>query len=84
MTTIETIAARNGTDTGRYLRQQVKMFIHKDPEDAEKAISRWLNENDVSIVHIGQSQSEKGGNFVFILTLFYRNKCSVGLQRQVE
>jgi len=50
---------------------QVKMFIHSHPKDAEKAIAQWLKENDVIIHHIAQSQSEKGGSFVFVLTLFY-------------
>lgn len=50
---------------------QVKMFIQNNPKDAEKAISQWLNENDVIIHHIAQSQSEKGGHFVFVVTLFY-------------
>lgn len=50
---------------------QVKMFIHNNPKDAEKAISQWLKENDVIIHHIAQSQSEKSGSFVFVLTLFY-------------
>ena len=50
---------------------QVKMFIQNNPKDAEKAICQWLNENDVIIHHIAQSQSEKGGSFVFVVTLFY-------------
>jgi len=50
---------------------QVKMFIHDQPKDAEKAISQWLKENDVTIHHIVQSQSEKGGNFMFVVTIFY-------------
>ncbi len=50
---------------------QVKMFIHNNPKDAEKVIAQWLKENDVVIHHIAQSQSEKGGSFVFVLTLFY-------------
>lgn len=50
---------------------KVKMFIHQNPKDAEKAIAQWLKENDVIIHHIAQSQSEKGGSFVFVLTLFY-------------
>jgi hypothetical protein len=47
------------------------MFVHSNPKDAEKAIAQWLKENDVIIHHIAQSQSEKGGSFVFVLTLFY-------------
>lgn len=50
---------------------QVKMFVHDNPKDAEKAITQWLKENDAIIHHIAQSQSEKGGSFVFVLTLFY-------------
>lgn len=50
---------------------QVKMFVHNDPKDAEKAIAQWLRENSVTIHHMAQSQSEKGGSFVFVITLFY-------------
>ena len=50
---------------------QVKMFVHNNPKDAEKAVGQWLNENDVTIHHVTQSQSEKGGHFVFVITLFY-------------
>ena len=50
---------------------QVKMFVHSNPKDAEKAIEQWLKENDVTIHHIAQSQSEKNGSFVFVITLFY-------------
>lgn len=50
---------------------QVKMFIHNNPKDSERAIAQWLKENDVILHHITQSQSEKGGSFVFVLTIFY-------------
>ena len=50
---------------------QVKMFIHNNPKEAEKEIEHWLKENDVIIHHIAQSQSEKNGSFVFVITLFY-------------
>jgi hypothetical protein len=50
---------------------QVKMFVHNNPKDAEKAVSQWLSENDVTIQQVTQSQSEKGGHFVFVITLFY-------------
>lgn len=51
---------------------QVKMFIHNHPKDAEHAIGQWLKENDVTIHHIVQSQSEKAGSFIFVLTVFYQ------------
>jgi hypothetical protein len=50
---------------------EVKMFVHSSPKEAEKAVSQWLKENDVNIHHIVQSQSEKNGRFVFVITLFY-------------
>jgi hypothetical protein len=50
---------------------QVKMFVHSNPKDAEREIAQWLKENDVIIHHIAQSQSEKGGSIVFVITLFY-------------
>jgi hypothetical protein len=49
----------------------IKMFVHHQPKEAEKAVSQWLKENDVTIHHIVQSQSEKNGSFVFVITLFY-------------
>jgi hypothetical protein len=51
---------------------QVKMFIHNNPKDAEKAIAQWLKQNHISIRHITQSQSEKNGSFVFVVSVFYR------------
>lgn len=50
---------------------QVKMFIHKDPKEVEKTIAHWLTQNEVRVHHIAQSQSEKGGQFIFVVTLFY-------------
>lgn len=51
--------------------QQVKIFNEKDPADAEKKINAWLMENKVFIHHVGQSQGERGGNFIFSISLFY-------------
>jgi hypothetical protein len=51
--------------------QEVKIFIAKDPAEAEKNINSWLKETKVYIHHVGQSQSEKGGNFLFTISIFY-------------
>ena len=51
--------------------QQVKIFVDKDPKEAEKNINTWLRQNQVYIHHVGQSQSEKGGNFLFTISIFY-------------
>ena len=50
---------------------QLRMFVSNDPKEAEKSISQWLSQNDVHIRHITQSQSEKGGHFVLIVSLYY-------------
>jgi hypothetical protein len=49
----------------------VKMFIHQNPREAEGEIQLWLQQNSVTLHHVSQSQSEKGGNFIFIITLIY-------------
>jgi hypothetical protein len=49
----------------------VKTFVADHPETAEKKVNEWLNRNRVKLHHVGQSQSEKGGKFVFVLSLFY-------------
>jgi hypothetical protein len=51
--------------------QEAKIFIAKDPLEAERNINAWLKENRVYIHHIGQSQSEKGGNFLFTISIFF-------------
>jgi hypothetical protein len=53
-------------------RVQLKTFVHQNIDEAEKAINNWLELNDITIQHIGQSQSEKNGRFVFVISLFYQ------------
>ena len=74
MTTMQLTSARERALLPDSTAVQVKMFVHNQPKEAEKAIAQWLKENDVIIHHIAQSQSEKGGSFVFVLTLFYLQK----------
>lgn len=50
---------------------KMKTFTGNDPSLVEKKVNEWLAVNDVELLHIGQSQSEKGGNFVFTISLFY-------------
>jgi hypothetical protein len=71
MTTIQ-LSEQTGKGVISQSALQVKMFIHTDPNEAEQSVSQWLKQNDVAIDHITQSQSEKNGKFVFVLTVFYR------------
>jgi hypothetical protein len=50
---------------------QVKSFVAGDPEKVEQNINEWLRQNNVVVHHIGQSQSERNGRFVFVINLFY-------------
>ena len=49
----------------------MKMFVSSDSISVEKNVNEWLEENNVWVHHIGQSQSEKSGKFVFTLSVFY-------------
>lgn len=50
---------------------QTKIFVHHSAQAAEKELNNWLKEHKVNIQYIGQSQSEQGGKFVFIISVFY-------------
>ena len=61
---------------------QTKMFVHSSAAAAEKALNDWLEVNNVQVQYIGQSQSEQGGRFVFIVSVFYiRNEIFQKLQK---
>lgn len=52
---------------------KVKMFILSNPESAEEKLQEWLQtKHDITIDHVVQSQSERNGRFVFIVSFFYR------------
>ena len=55
--------------TGKAMK--VKMFVHGSPGEAEKELGHWMEQHPVRIRHITQSQSEKQGRFVFVMTVFY-------------
>ena len=50
---------------------EVKMFIHKSAQDAEVAVNQWLRHNNIKVSCITQSQSEKGGSFVFVFSVYF-------------
>lgn len=60
---------------------EVKMFIHNNPEVAEANINEWLLKENVKVSHITQSQSERNGKFVFVISVFYT---SDNLQPQIK
>jgi hypothetical protein len=61
---------------------EVKMFVCNSPQAAEKEVNTWLAQNPVSVSHITQSQSERGGAFIFVLSLFYSKKTVVAKEIQ--
>jgi hypothetical protein len=50
---------------------EMKMFIDNNPEAAERQLNDWLTREKVEIKHITQSQCERQGRFVLIISLFY-------------
>ena len=54
---------------------KVKLFILSHPEAAEEKLQEWLQTHqDIEIDHITQSQSERNGRFLFIVSIFYRTQ----------
>jgi len=50
---------------------KMKLFLVNNPEQAEDQVNQWLEENKVTVSHITQSQCERQGRFVLIVSLFY-------------
>jgi hypothetical protein len=53
---------------------EVKMFIHHTLDTVEKNVNEWLSQNKISIQHITQSQCERQGKFVFVMSVFYQKQ----------
>ncbi|MFL5772567.1 MAG: hypothetical protein ACJ75F_05385 [Flavisolibacter sp.] len=53
---------------------EVKMFIHHTLDMVEKNVNDWLAQTKISIRHITQSQCERQGKFVFVMSVFYEKK----------
>jgi len=50
---------------------QVKLFVHNSLEEVEAGLNHWLSAQEIQIRHVVQSQSEKQGRFVFVISVFY-------------
>lgn len=50
---------------------EVKLFIAENPQLAENLVNDWLQGSPVRVHHVGQSQSEKNGRFVFVISIYY-------------
>lgn len=50
---------------------EVKMFVCSRPEEAEIQINDWLRSRSVQLHHITQSQSEKGGKLLFVVSVYF-------------
>jgi hypothetical protein len=51
---------------------ELKMFVHNNPDAAEKEINEWLQNHKINVCHITQSQCERQGRFVFVVSVFYK------------
>jgi hypothetical protein len=50
---------------------KMKLFTDTTHSLVETKVNEWLQHHNVRVAHIGQSQSEKGGKFLFTISLFY-------------
>jgi hypothetical protein len=50
---------------------RVKVFHFREPDSVEQVINEWLSREKIIIRHITQSQSEKQGWFLLVVSVFY-------------
>jgi len=50
---------------------KMKVFTESTHALVEARVNEWLQHHKVTVAHIGQSQSEKGGKLLFTISLFY-------------
>ncbi|HEX6913796.1 MAG TPA: hypothetical protein VF145_01060 [Chitinophagaceae bacterium] len=51
---------------------ELKLFIAENPRMAEAEVNEWLKSSSARVDHVSQSQSEKNGRFVFVISIYYR------------
>lgn len=57
--------------TGNRTAMKVKMFVNHAFETVENELNEWLAKEAYKVCHVTQSQSEKQGRFVFVVSVFY-------------
>jgi hypothetical protein len=50
---------------------EVKLFVAENLQSAELQVNDWLQSCTAKVHHVGQSQSEKNGRFVFVISIYY-------------
>lgn len=68
-TMVETLF-RNETESQKKTKR-LKTFVFNNITEVEEKVNHWLQNNDVTIEHLVQSQCEKGGAFVFVISIMY-------------
>jgi len=53
---------------------QMKIFVHSSLDSVEKEVNDWLATANAELCHITQSQSEKQGRFVFVISVFFKRR----------
>lgn len=51
--------------------KRLKTFVYHNIAEAEEKVNHWLQNNDITIEHFVQSQCEKGGAFMFVISIVY-------------
>lgn len=50
---------------------KVKMFVSHALENVEQEVNKFLTQDRIQVCHVTQSQSEKQGRFIFVISVFY-------------
>jgi len=55
---------------------KVKLFVRHSLDDVEMAVNEWMKQEEILVSHVAQSQCEKQGKFVFVMSVFYETPAS--------
>lgn len=50
---------------------RLKMFVRHSLDQLEEEVNEWIEQENIMVRHVTQSQCEKQGRFVFVMSLFY-------------
>lgn len=53
---------------------QVKMFVVDNLPTAEQEVNEWLQSVSAAVRHVSQSQCERNGRFLFVISIYYTSE----------
>ena len=53
---------------------KMKTFLFHSLDRVDAVVNEWMEQEGASIRHVAQSQCEKQGRFILVLSVFYRTE----------